>query len=134
MSHFTTVRTQLKNISYLQKAVNTLQIGCQTKQPISIGAPLTEQDETKTLLFSNLTSNPVGFKLGSNNKYLFMVDNQLWDHSIPVEVFLDKLIQQYASETVIGESKKQGFTLNDQIQNTDGSTTITMQQWSYSNI
>ena len=60
-----------------------------------------------------------------------MVDNQLWNHSVPVEVFLDKLIQQYASETVIGESKKQGFELKEQVQNLDGSTTITMEQWAY---
>jgi hypothetical protein len=131
MSHFTTVTTQLKNFSYLQKAVNNLQINSTKKQPIIIGSNKTEINQPSTLMVSNLTATPIGFKLGKNNKYLFMVDNQLWNHSVPVEVFLDKLIQQYASETVIGESKKQGFELKEQVQNLDGSTTITMEQWAY---
>ena len=131
MSHFTTVTTQLKNFSYLQKAVNNLQINSTKKQPIIIGSNKTEINQPSTLMVSNLTATPIGFKLGKNNKYLFMVDNQLWNHSVPVEVFLDKLIQQYASETVIGESKKQGFELKEQVQNLDGSTTIIMEQWAY---
>ena len=92
MSHFTTVTTQLKNFSYLQKAVNNLQINSTKKQPIIIGSNKTEINQPSTLMVSNLTATPIGFKLGKNNKYLFMVDNQLWNHSVPVEVFLDKLI------------------------------------------
>ena len=125
------VLTLFNNFSYLQKAVNNLQINSTKKQPIIIGSNKTEINQPSTLMVSNLTATPIGFKLGKNNKYLFMVDNQLWNHSVPVEVFLDKLIQQYASETVIGESKKQGFELKEQVQNLDGSTTITMEQWAY---
>jgi hypothetical protein len=134
MSHFTTVTTQLKNFSYLKKAVNNLNVNSIKKHPIRIGSNKNEATESLTLLVSDVTTNPIGFKLGNNNRYLFMVDNQLWTHSIPVEVFLDKLIQQYASETIINESKKQGFELNQQLQNVDGSTTIKMQQWSYSSL
>jgi len=130
MSHFTTVTTHLKNKVYLQKAINNLQIRYSTKTPITIGSDSMEVNKPETIIISELSNNPIGFKWGKNNKYMLMVDNQLWNSTIPVEVFLDKLVQQYAKETVISESKELGFTLNNQIQNSDGSMTITMQKWS----
>lgn len=129
MSHFTTVTTHLKNKLYLQKAINNLQIRYSTKTPITIGSDSMERNKPETIIISELSNNPIGFKWGKNNKYMLMVDNQLWNSTIPVEVFLDKLVQQYAKETVISESKELGFTLNNQIQNSDGSMTITMQKW-----
>ena len=49
--------------------------------------------------------------------------------SLSVELFLEKITQQYARETIIGESEKSGYTLSRPVQTTNESTVINLQKW-----
>ena len=46
-----------------------------------------------------------------------------WEQPYPIESFIDKVAQQYASEVTIGESQK------TYQQNADGSNTLILERW-----
>jgi hypothetical protein len=52
-----------------------------------------------------------------------------WNQPYPVELFLDKIAQQYAGDVIIGESKKLGFEPVKYQKNNDGSNTLILERW-----
>jgi hypothetical protein len=56
-----------------------------------------------------------------------------WNQQYPVELFIDKIAQQYAGEVIIGESKKLGFEPIKYQQNHDGSNTLILERWNKNN-
>jgi len=47
----------------------------------------------------------------------------------PLESFIDKIAQQYASEVIVSESQKLGFQPVKYQQNQDGSNTVVLERW-----
>nr|YP_010537651.1 hypothetical protein ON818_pgp085 [Tenuicylindrus belgicus]UYC31568.1 hypothetical protein [Tenuicylindrus belgicus] len=127
MSHFSYIKTQIKNLTYLEKALHQLNISYTKKSQINIGnsAELT----SSTLVFTNL-QNETEFGIRRvNEKYELTVDEQFWGYSSPIEIFTAKLMQAYAKETVLGESKKQGFQLIPESKTTNSSDTLVFERW-----
>lgn len=52
-----------------------------------------------------------------------------WKQSLSIESFIDTISQQYASEVIIGESKKIGFQPVKYQQNSDASNTLVLERW-----
>ena len=81
----------------------------------------------------NLTipqSNGYDIEFALNGKeYELIADMSFWEQAYPVESFLDKIAQQYASEVIIGESQKTGFQPVKYQHNTDGSNTLILERW-----
>ena len=101
MSHFTNMKTSFQNLTYLEKALNKLEILHQ------------KQENTIELEKSNLVinqSNGYDIEFAWNGQeYELVVDMSFWEQPYPVESFIDKVAQQYAGEVIIGESQKLGF-------------------------
>jgi len=120
MSHFTHIKTQFQNLFYLEKALNRLNIVHKKK---SINPNL------KTNLVI-LQSNADDLEFSWNGQeYELIVDISLWKESNSTKKFIDQIAQQYASEVIIGESKKTGFEPVKYQQNSDGSNTLVLERF-----
>ena len=52
-----------------------------------------------------------------------------WEQPYPIEVFMEKIAQQYADKVITGESKKIGFQTIKCQPNVDGSNTLILERW-----
>ena len=122
MSHFTHMKTRFQNLFYLEKALNRLNIVYQEKNI-----------DNSNFSNTNLVipqSNGYDIEFSWNGQeYEFVVDMSFWEQSSPIESFIDKISQQYASEVIIGESQKIGFQPVKYQQNGDGSNTLVLERW-----
>ena len=99
-------------------------------------------DQTRTIGISksnielNYTNLIISQSNGSDIKfcwngeeYQLVVDMSYWAQPYPIENFMDKIAQQYASEVIVGESKKSGFQPIQYKENLDGSNTLILERW-----
>ena len=123
MSHFTHMKTRFQNLFYLEKALNKLNIVHKEK----------ENNRNIDLENVNLIipqSNGYDIEFDWNGQeYELVVDMSFWEQPYPIESFIDRVAQQYASEVIIGESQKTGFQPVKYQQNTDGSNTLVLERW-----
>ena len=126
MSHFTSMKTRFQNLFYLEKALNKLEINYE-RQKKSI------QNSNSTISSTNLViTQQNGYDIEfcwNGQEYELLVDMSYWKQAYPIEVFIDKIAQQYAGEAIIGESKKLGFQAIKYRQNNDGSNTLVLERW-----
>ena len=128
MSHFSTIKTQIKEAEPLIKALDNLGFtinqeenfvkgyrGKSTAVDISINIP----GDTK-----------VGFKWDHNsNTYELVTDLDLWKFEIPVERFISKVTQMYAYHTIISKTNEDGYQIVDQKNKNDGSIELVLTKW-----
>ena len=124
MSHFTNMKTRFQNLFYLEKALNKLNI------------TYNQQQSNSDFLQKNLIipqSNGYDIEFSWNGKeYELVVDLSFWNQPYPVQSFIDKVAQNYANESVIGESQKIGFQVTNSQKNSDGSQTLVLERWNSS--
>jgi len=126
MSHFSQIKTQIRNLNSLEAALTDLGIDWKS-------------GPTEVRGYRGLTSNAEvvieqenGYDLGfswNGTEYELVADLQFWQQAWSVDRFLNKVTQRYAYHTVVNESTKQGFQVSEQNQNQDGSIRLVMQRW-----
>ena len=128
MSHFSTIKTQLKESEPLIKALNNL------------GYPINHEEKfvkgyrgkfTAVDLSMNLPGDTkVGFKWDNNsNAYELVTDLDLWKFEIPVERFISKVTQMYAYHTIISKTNEDGYQIVEQKNKNDGSIELVLTKW-----
>ena len=128
MSHFSTIKTQLKDAEQLIKALNNLgyQIIQEEKFIKGYKGKFTAVDISMNL--SGETN--VGFKWDNNsNSYELVTDLDLWKHNIPVERFISKVSQMYAYQTIISKTEEDGYQIVEQKNKNDGSIELVLTKW-----
>jgi len=85
MSHFSKIKTTLKDLSLLQKSNGT--------------------------------------------EYQLVADLQFWQQPWSVELFLDKITQRYAYNSILKATEIQGFQRIEEITQENGSIKLTLQRW-----
>ena len=121
MSHFTNMKTSFQNLTYLEKALNKLEILHQKQKSIT-------GSEKSNLIINQSNGYDIEFAW-NGQEYELVVDMSFWEQPYPVESFIDKVAQQYAGEVIIGESQKLGFQPVKYQQNSDGSNTVVLERW-----
>lgn len=130
MSHFTHLKTRFQTLSYLKKALVKLDIS--HKEQEKDVTNLNSQVSNINLIIPQ--SNGYDIELNWNGQeYELITDLSFWKQPYPIESFIDKIAQQYASEVIIGESQKTGFQTVSSRQNVDGSNTIILERWNKTN-
>ncbi len=128
MSHFSTIKTQLKETEPLIKALNNLgyQVNQEEKFVKGYKGKFTAVD-----ISMNLPSETkVGFKWDNNsNAYELVTDLDLWKFDIPVERFISKVTQMYAYQTIISKTKEDGYQIVEQKNKNDGSIELVLTKW-----
>ena len=128
MSHFSTIKTQLKEAEPLIKALNNLgyQINQEEKFVKGYRGKFTAVDISMSLP----GDTKVGFKRDNNsNAYELVTDLDLWKFEIPVERFISKVTQMYAYHTIISKTNDDGYQIVEQKNNNDGSIELVLTKW-----
>ena len=128
MSHFSTIKTQLKESEPLIKALNTLGYIIDKEEKFVKGY---RGKYTAVDLSMNLPGDTiVGFTWDTNsNSYELVTDLDLWKFELPVERFISKVTQMYAYETIISKTKEDGYQLVEQKNKNDGSIELVLTKW-----
>ena len=128
MSHFSTIKTQLKDAEPLIKALNNLGYIINQEEKFVKGY---KGKFTAVDISMNLPGDTkVGFKWDNNsNAYELVTDLDLWKFEIPVERFISKVTQMYAYETIISKTKEDGYQIVEQKNQNDGSIELVLTKW-----
>ena len=128
MSHFSTIKTQLKEAEPLIEALHNLGyiINQQEKFIKGFRGKFTAVD-----ISMNLPGDTkVGFKWNNNsNAYELVTDLDLWKFELPVERFISKVTQMYAYQTIISKTKEDGYQIVEQKNKNDGSIELVLTKW-----
>ena len=128
MSHFSTIKTQLKEADPLIKALNNLGYSINKEEKFVKGY---RGISTEVDISINLHSDTkVGFKWDNNsNSYELVTDLDLWKFELPVERFISKVTQMYAYQTIITKTKEEGYQIVEQKNKNDGSIELVLTKW-----
>ena len=128
MSHFSTIKTQLKEKDPLIKALSNLGYSINQEEKFVKGY---RGKSTSVDISMNLPSDTkVGFKWDNNtNAYELVTDLDLWKFDLPVERFISKVTQMYAYETIISKTKEDGYQIVEQKKQNDGSIELVLTKW-----
>ncbi len=128
MSHFSTIKTQLRKKKPLLQALNALGYVPQEGEMKVRG--YRGQTVNAELAVKMPDGGDIGFKWNEkNNAYEFVADLDLWKQQIPVDRFLAKLTQQYALTTVLSVTAEEGFELAERKNHVDGSIELVVTRW-----
>ena len=128
MSHFSTIKTQLKEVEPLVKALNNLGYNTNLEEKFIKGY---RGKFTAVDISMNLPGDTkVGFKWDNNSKaYELVTDLDLWKFEIPVERFISKVTQMYAYQTIISKTKEDGYHVVEEKNKNDGSIELVLTKW-----
>ena len=128
MSHFSTIKTQLKDSEPLIKALNNLGYTINQEEKFVKGY---KGKFTAVDISMNLPGDTkVGFKWDNNsNSYELVTDLDLWKFELPVERFISKVTQMYAYETIISKTEEDGYQIVEQKNQNDGSIELVLTKW-----
>ncbi|NEQ24000.1 MAG: DUF1257 domain-containing protein [Microcoleus sp. SIO2G3] len=127
MSHFSQIKTQIKNLTSLESALTDL--GIQWKAGLQQVRGYRGQTRQAEISIEQNNGYDIGFSW-NGREYELVADLQYWQQPLTVEGFLNRVTQRYAYHTVVAETTRQGFQLAEQKQNQDGSIRLVLQRWS----
>ena len=125
MSHFSTIKTQLKEAEPLIKALDNLGYIINQEEKFVKGY---RGKFTAVDISMNLPGDTeVGFKWDNNSStYELVTDLDLWKFELPVERFISKVTQMYAYQTIISKTKEDGYQIVEQKNQNDGSIELVL--------
>ena len=128
MSHFSTIRTKLRNKPQLQEALEILQYDVKEDQELKVSGSHGIGHETVEAELAIGTD--IGFRMNPmTGEYELVADLETWNQPIPVERFMDKVNQQYARMTVYNTVKEMGFQVEEEWEMDDNSIELTVTRW-----
>lgn len=127
MSHFSQIKTQIRNLPSLKSALDDLKVEWKSgPREVRGYKGLTH---TAEVVIEQDNGYDIGFAWNGES-YELVSDLQFWKQASPVDRFLSKVTQRYAYHTIISESSQKGFQLTEQKSNQDGSIRLVLQRWS----
>ncbi|MFA9229023.1 MAG: DUF1257 domain-containing protein [Agathobacter rectalis] len=126
MSHFSKIQTSLKDLDLLKKSLNDLSIHWEPELNKVRGHR--GQTTFANLVIKQANNYDIGFSW-NGVEYQVVADIQFWQQPWSVDLFLDRVSQRYAYNSIIQSTYDQGFqTVNENVQE-DGSIKLTLQKW-----
>ena len=127
MSHFSNIKTKIRNLDSLKAALKDLNLDWKDGS----GSVRGYRGQTHQAQVAIEQDNGYDFGFCWNgNEYELVADLQYWQQPLTVEGFLRQVTQRYAYHTIVEETAKQGFTISEQAKNEDGSIRLVVQRWS----
>ena len=129
MSHFTCIKTKIKERPYLIEALEWMGHDVQENKALVINNP-SHAEEHPEFHAEVAIRNDIGFRWNKNTEtYELVAELDTWDLDVPVNRFIDKLTQQYARSTLYNTVKEEGFTVDEEWEMTDNSIELTVTRW-----
>ncbi len=126
MSHFSHIKTQIRNLEGLQVALSDLGLDWKSGPTPVRGYQGQTSDAAVAIAQDN--GYDIGFRW-NGQEYELVADLQYWQQPLTVDRFLAQVSQRYAVHTVLSTSAAQGFQVSEQQQNADGSIRLVVQRW-----
>lgn len=127
MSHFSQIKTQIRNLDSLKDALTDL--GIDWKEGSKAVRGYRGQTHTAEIAIEQENGYDIGFRW-NGQEYELVADLQYWQQNVSVEGFLRQITQRYAYRTVVKETARAGFAVAEQQNNKDGSIRLVVQRWS----
>lgn len=127
MSHFSNIKTKIRNLDSLKSALKDLDIDWKNGPGIVRGYQ--GQTRKADVVVEQANNYDFGFSW-NGNEYELVADLQYWQQPLTVDGFLRQVTQRYAYHTVVNETANQGFNITEQEKNQDGSIRLVVQRWS----
>ena len=128
MSHFSTIKTKLKNKPQLVEALEILQYDVKEDQELKVTGSHGIGHETVEAEVAIGTD--IGFRMHPvTGEYELVADLETWNQPVPVERFIDKVNQQYARMTIHNTVKEMGFQVEEEWEMVDGSIELVVNRW-----
>ncbi len=129
MSHFTCIKTKIKDRSYLIEALELMGHDVEENKALVINNP-SHAEEHPAFLADVAIKNDIGFRWNKNTEtYELVAELDTWDLDVPVSRFIEKVTQQYAHRTLYGIVKEEGFEVAQESQMVDNSIELTVTRW-----
>ena len=129
MSHFSKIQTSLKDLDLLKKSLSDLSIHWEPELNRVRGYK--EQTTFANIVIKQANNYDIGFSW-NGFEYQLVADIQFWQQPWSIELFLDRVSQRYAYNSIVESTSNQGFqTVNETVQE-DGSIKLTLQKWNAS--
>ena len=125
MSHFSTIKTTIKNKPELVEALELLQYN--VVQDVKLENPL--DHEHKEWQVDVAIGDDIGFRLNKDGVYELVADIQTWKDPVPPKRFIEKVTQQYARMTIHNTIKDMGFSVQEEWEMDDNSIELTVTKW-----
>ena len=129
MSHFTTIKTKIKDRPVLIEALELMGHDVQENQQLVINNP--DHGEGHPSFVADVAiKNDIGFRWNKNIKsYELVAELDAWDLDVPVNRFIEKVTQQYARVTLHNTVKDEGFEVEEEWEMDDNSIELTVTRW-----
>jgi len=124
------MKTRFQNLFYLEKALNRLNIKHNKQEEIKLES--NSNYNGSNIIIPQVNGYNIEF-CWNGKEYELVVDMSYWIQDCPIETFIDKISQQYASEVIMNQSKRLGFQAVKYQQNKDGSNTVILERWANQN-
>jgi hypothetical protein len=128
MSHFSTVKTELRDLQSLCEALADL--GHDARQGDLHVKGYRGQTVVAQLTVSQANGSDIGFRWSAESgSYELVADLDLWQQPVPVERFLARLNQRYALRSILSASAAEGFQVAEQSNSVDGTIELVVTRW-----
>jgi hypothetical protein len=110
MSHFSTVKTMIKDKDILIKSLEDLNVVVSESEQY-----VKDYNGNEVLVdvcIEQENDNNIGFVL-NDDSYELVADLQYWEQSVPVDVFLARLTQKYSINIVVDTLKEEGYDIDN---------------------
>ena len=127
MSHFSQIKTQIRNLPLLKSALSDLGMDwksgpCQVRGYQGL-------THTADVAIEQHNGYDIGFAWNGVS-YELVTDLQFWQQNSSVDRFVKQVTQRYAYHTILSEGEQQGFAVAEQQQRQDGTIRLVLQRWS----
>ena len=128
MSHFSRIKTKIKNKPELEEALVLLQYDVKEDQELKVTGAHGIGHETVEAELAIGTD--IGFRMHPlTGEYELVADLETWNQPIPVERLIDKVTQQYARMSIHNTVKDMGFEVEEEWEMDDNSIELTVTRW-----
>ena len=128
MSHFSTIKTELRDRQTLLEALEDLGHG--PRQGSLMVRGYRGQTVEAQLAVAQANGADIGFRFNpETGSYELVTDLDLWNQAVPVERFLAQLNQRYALRSILAATAEEGFQVSEQAQQQDGSIELVVTRW-----
>jgi len=126
MSHFSTIKTKLREKDILLKALLVMGLPVDVNQELENPAG---HEHAKVMCDITLGTD-IGFRLNTHTKtYELVTDIQTWNHPTPPNRMVEKITQEYAIELIAREVKRKGFEIESQKKDVENNVEIVATRW-----
>ena len=129
MSHFTCIKTQIKDRPNLIEALQVMGHDIEENKVLVVNNAA-HADEHPEFFAEVAIRNDIGFRWNKNTEnYELVAELDTWDLDVPVSRFIDKVTQQYARTTLHNIVKEEGYQVEEEWEMDDNSIELTVTRW-----